>query len=340
MMMSFKQLFSNVLFSSTSLLYIAAASVLSCFMIFFFISGILAFLILCSIAFALFYSIQDNFLFFPDIGLHRTCVQVPSIYSLPYETVYIKTRDKVSLHAYFIRHPEAKGNACPTIIFFHGNAGNIGGRLINASGIYNHLQCNILLVEYRGYGLSSGNPTEKGLYIDGRAAVDYLFTRHDLDHSQIILFGRSLGGAIVIDIAADPNYGTKLFACIVENTFTSIPLIARHLIPFTKYIPLLCHKNKFSSIDKIERVTTPILFISGLNDTLVPPSMMSTLHSLCKSSRKQLFQLSGGGHMDSFLISGYYQGIAQFLTECKELKGPQQTNQHCRLNLWPIIEEV
>ncbi|KAL7040474.1 hypothetical protein ACKWTF_000403 [Chironomus riparius] len=339
MMMSFKQLFTNVVFSSTSLLYIAAASVLSCFIIFYFISGILAFLILCSIIFALFYSIQDNFLFFPDIGLHRSHIQVPSIYNLPYETVYIKTRDKITLHAYFIRHPEQKGDSVPTIIFFHGNAGNIGGRLINCVGIYNNLQCNVLLVEYRGYGLSTGTPSEKGLYVDGRAAVDYLFTRHDLDHSQIILFGRSLGGAIVIDIAADTNYGSKLCACIVENTFTSIPQIARHLIHFTKYIPLICHKNKFTSIDKIEKVTTPILFISGLNDTLVPPSMMSALHSLCKSSRKQLFQLSGGGHMDTFLISGYYQGIAQFLTECKELKGPQQT-QHCRLNLWPIIEEV
>jgi len=95
---------------------------------------------------ALFYSIQDNFLFFPDIGLHRSHIQVPSIYNLPYETVYIKTRDKITLHAYFIRHPEQKGDSVPTIIFFHGNAGNIGGRLINCVGIYNNLQCNILLV--------------------------------------------------------------------------------------------------------------------------------------------------------------------------------------------------
>lgn len=138
------------MFSSTSIIYILAASVLSCFIIFFFISGILAFLIFCSIVFgksysiqvlnllitlhsnfshlALFYSIQDNFLFFPDIGLHRNCVQIPSTYSLPYETVYIKTRDKITLHAYFIRHSEQKGSSVPTIIFFHGNAGNIGGR--------------------------------------------------------------------------------------------------------------------------------------------------------------------------------------------------------------------
>lgn len=164
----------------------------------------------------LFYSIQDNLLFYPDIGPHRACVPSPQIYGLPFEVVYIKTRDKVSLHSYFIRHPEQKGSCVPTFVYFHGNAGNIGGRLQNCNGIYHNLQCNILLVgefrkftfinneslfdlflEYRGYGLSNGSPSEKGLYIDARAAVDYLFTRHDLDHSQIVLFGRSLGGAVV-----------------------------------------------------------------------------------------------------------------------------------------------
>lgn len=144
-----------------------------------------------------FYSIQDNLLFYPDVGPHRTCVSSPVHYGLPHEIVYIKTRDKVTLHAYFIRHPDQKGNAVPTLVYFHGNAGNIGGRLQNCSGIYNQLQCNILIVEYRGYGLSNGSPSEKGLYIDARAAVDYLYTRHDLDHSQIVLFGRSLGGGVV-----------------------------------------------------------------------------------------------------------------------------------------------
>lgn len=136
----------------------------------------------------------------------------------------------------------------------------------------------------------------------------------------------------MIDIAADPNYGNRLCAIIVENTFTSIPHIAKHLISFIKYIPLICHKNRvgwykyiimiccsllidfyyfpsfqFASIDKVDKITAPALFISGLNDLLVPPAMMSTLHSHSKS-RKQLFQLAGGGHMDTFLISGWVEG--------------------------------
>lgn len=101
------------------------------------------------------------------------------------------------------------------------------------------------MVEYRGYGLSTGVPTERGLVTDARAAIDYLYTRHDLDHSQLILFGRSLGGAVVIDAAADTVYGQKIMCAIVENTFSSIPEMAVKLVhPSVKYIPNLMFKNK------------------------------------------------------------------------------------------------
>jgi fermentation-respiration switch protein FrsA (DUF1100 family) len=106
----------------------------------------------------------------------------------------------------------------------------MGHRLQNAAGIYQSLQCNVLLVEYRGYGLSTGVPTEKGLFLDARIALDYLYTRHDLDHSQIIIFGRSLGGAVAIDLAADAVYGSRIMGLMVENTFTSIPDMAVELV--------------------------------------------------------------------------------------------------------------
>jgi abhydrolase domain-containing protein 13 len=129
----------------------------------------------------------------------------------------------------------------------------------------------------------------------------------------------------VIDVAADSNYGSKVMCAVVENTFTSIPNMARHLISYVKFIPLICHKNrvssaisaalhlqnhlnhfflKFTSIEKVQKISAPILFVSGLNDSLVPSSMMSALHNQCKSSRKQLFQLATGGHMDTWNHSG------------------------------------
>lgn len=87
---------------------------------------------------------------------------------------------------------ECAANA-PTVLFLHGNAGNIGHRLLNVVGLYQSLHCNIVMLEYRGYGLSQGTPSEEGLYMDARAALDYIASRKDFNHKEIIIFGRSLG---------------------------------------------------------------------------------------------------------------------------------------------------
>lgn len=104
-----------------------------------------------------------------------------------------ETIDRVQIHMYFIGQPKDRQRNSPTLIFFHGNAGNMGHRLQNCVGLYHNLHCNILLVEYRGYGLSEGTPSEEGLYLDAKASLDYLFQRNDINHSEIIVFGRSLG---------------------------------------------------------------------------------------------------------------------------------------------------
>lgn len=101
---------------------------------------------------AIFYNVQDNLLFYPDLP-NRSFVALPI--GLPYEVIYVKTKDKVTLHSFLIRHPGDKGSHVPTVVFVHGNAGNIGGRLQNAAGIFQHLQCNVFLLEYRGYGMSN-----------------------------------------------------------------------------------------------------------------------------------------------------------------------------------------
>lgn len=102
-------------------------------------------------------------MYHPEIPPHsRVYVQLPSIYNLPFEQVHIRSSDNVILHAFWIRHVGEKGMFVPTIIYFHGNAGNMSHRLQNATGLFHTCQCNILLVEYRGYGLSTGAPTEYG----------------------------------------------------------------------------------------------------------------------------------------------------------------------------------
>lgn len=101
------------------------------------------------------------------------------------------------------------------------------------------------MVEYRGYGLSNGAPSESGLIIDAKSAIDYLYTRDDLDHARIVIFGRSLGGAVAIELATHPIYSQKIMCAIVENTFTSIPDMAIKLVhPLVRFVPLIFYKNK------------------------------------------------------------------------------------------------
>lgn len=140
------------------------------------------------------YHAEDNFLFYPELPSHsRVFVPIPSMYGLPYENIQVRASDGTMLHMFFIYQPQERKHQSPTIVFLHGNAGNMGHRLQNSVGLYHNLHCNILLVEYRGYGLSEGNPSEEGLYLDARASIDYLYTRNDINLSEIIVFGRSLG---------------------------------------------------------------------------------------------------------------------------------------------------
>lgn len=118
-------------------------------------------------------------------------VPAPNTVGLPFENITIKSLDSTKLHAFLILQPQPQ--QCCTILFFHGNAGNIGHRLSNAKGMYRHLKANILLLEYRGYGLSEGVPSESGFYKDAQAAFNYLCSRQDINKDRIIVFGRSLG---------------------------------------------------------------------------------------------------------------------------------------------------
>lgn len=110
---------------------------------------------------------------------------------------------------------------------FHGNAGNIGYRLPIAKVLVNELRCNVLMLQYRGYGLSSGNPSEKGINIDAQAALDYIRDRRELRGTRLVLYGQSLGGAVCVNLAAKNKRRGDIAGVILENTFTSM----RKMIP-------------------------------------------------------------------------------------------------------------
>lgn len=157
----------------------------------------------------------------------RTNVPRPSQFAIPdFEELFIPTPDGESLSAFLIRANKQHARNV-TVLMFHGNAGNIGYRLPIAKVLENELRCNVLMLQYRGYGLSSGNPNEKGIMIDAQTGLDYIRQRHELRDTRIVLYGQSLGGAVSIGLAAKNQKQGDIAAIILENTFTSI----KKLIP-------------------------------------------------------------------------------------------------------------
>ena len=204
-----------------------------------------------------------------------------------FDELRIPTPDGEFLSAFLIR-PSNKGIARNiTILMFHGNAGNIGHRIPIARVLEENLGCNVLMLEYRGYGLSSGTPDEGGLMIDAQTGLDYIRKREDTKGSKIVVYGQSLGGAVSIQLVARNQQDGDVVGLILENTFTSIrKLIPRYFtfiasrilavngnisaFPPARFLAPLCHQ-RWPSEETLPQVTDiPILFISGLKDEIVP----------------------------------------------------------------------
>ncbi|RWS06166.1 alpha/beta hydrolase domain-containing protein 13-like protein [Dinothrombium tinctorium] len=264
------------------------------------------------------YKLIDWFLYHPeDPPDSRTNVCSPAVLKLPFHSTHVRTVDGVDINLVFIAQPNERLSEAVTLIYFHGNAGNIGHRLLNVSELYHNCKCNILLVEYRGYGQSKGSPSESGLYLDGEAALNYALNHPDINKSKIVLFGRSLGGAVALEMASSPKLNAHISAVIIENTFTSIPDVAKTLFDcqLLRMIPRCFYKSKFDSLSKISRVSVPTLFLSGMADELIPPSMMQTLYQSSRSIMKQFSSFDNGTHNFTWRCKDYYTVINSFLAK-------------------------
>uniref|UniRef100_A0A8C4R269 Abhydrolase domain containing 13 n=1 Tax=Eptatretus burgeri TaxID=7764 RepID=A0A8C4R269_EPTBU len=262
---------------------------------------------------AVLHKAQDLLLYFPEQpASSRLYVALPT--GVPFESVSIRTRDGVRLSALFLPGP-GPGPPSATLLYFHGNAGNLGHRLPNALLMALNLKVSVLLLDYRGYGRSEGTPGEAGLYADAAAALAYARGRPDVDSSRIIAFGRSLGGAVAVHLAS--QHPGCLAALLLENTFTSIPNMASALCPGLPLgrLPRFCFRNIFSSADTIGRCSEPTLFVSGEADTLVPPAMMRRLWELSPARLKRLATFTDGTHNGTWQCRGYFMALRTFLDE-------------------------
>jgi fermentation-respiration switch protein FrsA (DUF1100 family) len=276
------------------------------------------------------YNFQDKILYMPNPpGFPETPDKNPPFYCQPsewsikgkpirnkgeiplnYEEEMLTTTDGIKINTWLILQPNS--NEVPTLIYFHGNAGNMGFRLKNAAEMFFKLDINILMMDYRGFGRSTGIPSEKGLNIDADTVLKYALNHAKLKKSPLISFGRSLGGAVAVSLAH--RYPQSISGVVLENTFLSISSMVDKLLPYVSLLKPLVLRIKWDSDVKIKELNQPIMFISGDADTLVPPVHMKKLHDTATHSKyKDFFSVIGGGHNDSYEDPSYYSRMKDFI---------------------------
>lgn len=242
--------------------------------------------------------LQEKLIYHPGIP-GRDYVEKPSDYAMQYDDVELLTDDDVKLHAWLIRQNDSR--AAATFIYFHGNAGNLAHRLMDIREFYAS-GFNILAVSYRGYGESEGSPSERGLKSDAKAAIEYCRDRTDiLAQDKLFIFGRSIGGAVAIAAASAAETG-HIAGLVVENTFESMGGMIDVVLPPLRFAKAM-NRNPWDSISAIRSLETPILFISGLRDELVPPQHVKSLYDAAlRSALKKFFAVDTGSHNDTWFV--------------------------------------
>jgi len=243
---------------------------------------------------------QWHYVYYPE----RILSADPGRVGLYFESVSFKAADGVKLSGWFIPVQSARG----VLLFCHGNAGNISHRLESIQ-IFHQLGLDIFIFDYRGYGQSEGKPTEQGTYQDAEAAWQYLIEARQVTPTEIIVFGRSLGGAVASWLAQSHTPG----ALILESTFTSLPDIASTVYP---YLPVrLLLRLEYNTAEYLGRVNCPVLIVHSRDDEIMPFSHGWQLFEMAKEPKK--FLEIAGTHNEGFITSGkrYEEGLDPFISE-------------------------
>lgn len=247
----------------------------------------------------------------------RTDVPTPAQFHISNaESIELPTPDGETLHAYLLRPSNATVKKNITMISFHGNAGNIGHRLPIGKVLVDSLGCNVFMLEYRGYGKSTGSPDEAGLTIDAQTGLDFIRRQDSLKGTKLVIYGQSLGGAVAIKLVEDNQHQDDIAGLILENTFTSIRKLIPTVFPPAKYLARLCHQN-WTSEETLPKITAdiPMLFLSGLRDEIVPAHMMKTLFDGCKAKTKVWKAFESGTHNATVSEPGYFDAVWDFLVQ-------------------------
>jgi fermentation-respiration switch protein FrsA (DUF1100 family) len=256
--------------------------------------------------------LERRFIYFPfrehDAG--------PADFGLRADELALQTADGVRLHGWWIHagQDDAAANSTPTtgtrlaVIWYHGNAGNVSHRLEVAKEFVDRFAVEMLLLDYRGYGLSEGRPDEAGLYRDGEAAYAEA-RRHGFAPEAIVLYGESIGSGVALEVALTHPCG----GIILQSPFLSIPALARAIY---KIVPTFLIRTQFDNAAKIGRVTAPKLILQGDRDEIVPLSHGRQLFERA-APPKRFVILPGAMHNDTYVAAAdsYFDAVRSFLAE-------------------------
>ena len=250
---------------------------------------------------------QSRFIYFP----HRKLEGTPEDIGLPYEEVHFSAGDGVKLHGWFVsaRFVSARrgGKALGAVLFCHGNAGNISHRLVSIEQ-FTRLGLDVFIFDYRGYGRSEGKPSEKGTYLDAEAAWDYLARQRGIAPERIVVFGRSLGGAVAARIARD----RRPAAVIVESAFTSVPDMAARVLPI--FPVRLLSRFRYNTAEHVAAASCPVLVVHSPDDEMIPFNHGERIFQAA-GEPKEFLQMTGS-HNEGFLLTGqaYERGLERFIS--------------------------
>jgi uncharacterized protein len=242
---------------------------------------------------------QSHYVYFPE----REIIATPRDGGMAFDEVSFQSSDGLRISAWYIPAKNSRG----VLLFCHGNGGNISHRL-ESIRIFNRLGLNVLIFDYRGYGQSEGSPTEEGTYRDAESAYQYLSRVRKINPSRIIIFGRSLGGAVAARIAGKQNPG----ALIIESAFTSIPDAASDLYP---WLPVkIMARIHYATVNDIGQARCPVLIVHSRDDEMISIRHGRRIFEAAKEP-KAFLEITGS-HNNGFADSGkrYEEGLNAFIS--------------------------
>jgi len=259
---------------------------------------------------------QARLVYFPSKAMTAT----PAAIGLVYEDLRLDSGADTTLHGWYLPGRED----AHTLLFLHGNAGNISHRL-DSLGVFNSLGLNILIFDYSGFGQSGGTPGEQRSYDDARVAWDYLTDTRGVSPQRIVIFGRSLGGGVATWLATQ----TRPAGLILESSFTSVPALARSYYPMFPVSWLA--RIRYDNASRLPTIRCPVLIVHSRDDELIPISHGRELFALARDPKH--FLDMRGDHNSGFMVSGqrYRGGLAGFIATLIGHANPSAADSNERL---------